>query len=93
MKQRKNLYLFFKEVVNNAVKYSDAETIAVNIEKKDHQIEMTIADNGKGFDITTASSGNGLNSLKKRAEELHAIYTIHSQVAMGTTVRLKFNIG
>ena len=92
MRQRKNIYLFFKEAINNAAKYSGAGTIDVNITRKDHHIELSIADDGKGFDLSSTPCGNGLNSLKKRAEELQAKYHIHSQPGIGTTIRLKFRI-
>jgi signal transduction histidine kinase len=92
MRQRKNLYLFFKESINNATKYSNAGTISVDIARKDHHIEMSIADDGKGFDASAVLAGNGLNSLKKRAEELRAKYTIQPQMNKGTTIRLKFKI-
>jgi len=92
MKQRKNMYLFFKEAINNATKYSDTREIGVSIRKKDHQIQMNITDHGKGFDVATVVPGNGLNSFKKRAEELHASYFIHSEIDKGTTVGLKFKI-
>lgn len=92
MKQRKNLYLFFKEVINNAAKHSGAGKIAVNIFKKDTQIEMLVTDNGKGFSTTENYNGNGMNSLKKRAEELGAAYTINSLANEGTAVQLKFKI-
>ena len=52
MEQRKNFYLFFKEAINNAAKYSDAEKVSVCISQKDHHVEMNISDNGKGFDTT-----------------------------------------
>lgn len=93
MGQRKNLYLFFKEVINNATKYSDARKVRVEICKKDQHIEMSITDDGKGFDDSTLVSGNGMCSLKKRAEELNGVYRIDSQVDKGTEVRLKFKIG
>jgi len=38
MEQRKNFYLFFKEVINNAAKHSDATKVSVNISQKDHAI-------------------------------------------------------
>ena len=37
MKQRKNFYLFFKEVINNAAKYSDAKKVSVTISKKEQR--------------------------------------------------------
>ena len=47
MEKRKNFYLFFKEAINNAAKYSDAEKVSVCIAQKDHSIEMNISDDGK----------------------------------------------
>ena len=92
MKQRKNLYLFFKEAVNNAAKHSGAKKIMVNIKKKESNIEIHIADDGSGFNTSEIFSGNGLSSLKKRAEELNAVYNITSLTNKGTTVQLKFKI-
>ncbi len=92
MKQRKNLYLFFKEAINNSAKYSEAEKVFVRITKQDRHVEMTITDNGKGFDATGVFNGNGMNTFKKRAEELNAEFKITSPVNEGTNVQLKFKI-
>jgi two-component system sensor histidine kinase UhpB len=92
MKQRKNLYLFFKEAINNAAKHSGAKKINVNIIKKEQSIEMHISDNGSGFNTSEIFNGNGMNSLKKRADELNGMYNINSQANKGTTVQLKFKI-
>ncbi len=92
MKQRKNLYLFFKEAINNAAKHSGAKKIIVNIAKKDSNIEMNISDDGSGFNTSAIFGGNGMNSLKKRADELNAMYNITSITNEGTTVQLKFRI-
>ncbi|MEO7049398.1 MAG: ATP-binding protein, partial [Ferruginibacter sp.] len=92
MKQRKNLYLFFKEAINNAAKHSGAEKIIVSICKREQNIEIKIVDNGSGFNTSEIFNGNGMSSLKKRADELHAVYHINSQANAGTTVQLKFKI-
>jgi two-component system sensor histidine kinase UhpB len=92
MGQRKNLYLFFKEAINNATKYSNAKKVWVEICKKDQHIEMSIMDDGKGFEHSGCVTGNGMDSLKKRAEELNGVYQISSQIDKGTSVRLKFKI-
>jgi signal transduction histidine kinase len=90
MEQRKNLYLFFKEAVNNAAKHSGATKVIVLITRKGYFIEMNISDNGRGFDTTKIYAGNGMGSLKKRAAGLNAIFNITS--AERTTVQLKFKI-
>jgi two-component system, NarL family, sensor histidine kinase UhpB len=92
MEQRKNFYLFFKEAINNAAKYSDAERVSVCIAQKDHNVEMNISDDGKGFDTTKIFNGNGMSSLKKRAAELNADFKITSCINKGTDVQLKFKI-
>jgi signal transduction histidine kinase len=92
MEQRKNFYLFFKEIINNAAKYSDAKKVSVYISQKGHYAEVNINDNGKGFDSTKIFSGNGMNTLKKRAAELNADFKIASHINEGTAVQLKFKI-
>jgi signal transduction histidine kinase len=92
MEQRKNFYLFFKEVINNAAKYADAKKVSVCVTQKDHCVEMNIRDDGKGFDTSKTFSGNGMNTLKKRAAELSGDFKITSQINEGTDVQLKFKI-
>ena len=64
----------------------------MRITKKDRHIEMNIADNGIGFDATGVFNGNGMNTFKKRAEELNAEFKITSPVNKGTNVQLRFKI-
>ena len=92
MGQRKNFYLFFKEAINNAAKYSDATKVAVGIYQKDNHIEMTIRDDGKGFDSARIFNGNGMATLRKRGTELNAAFNITSHIKEGTVVQLKFRI-
>jgi two-component system sensor histidine kinase UhpB len=92
MGQRKNFYLFFKEAINNAAKYSDAKKVSVWITQKDHQVEMNISDNGKGFDTSKIFNGNGMSTLRKRGAELCADFKIQSLIKEGTVVKLKFKI-
>ncbi len=92
MKQRKNLYLFFKEAINNAAKHSDAKKISVRIFKKEHRVHVIIKDDGKGFDTNQAFNGNGMGTLKKRSEELNGHFKIQSKPNEGTTVELLFKI-
>jgi len=92
MEQRKNLYLFFKEIINNAAKHSYAKKVSVRIAQKHHHIEVNIRDDGNGFDTKNEFAGNGMSSLKKRAAELKAKFDIMSCINEGTEVNLKFKI-
>jgi signal transduction histidine kinase len=95
MDQRKNIYLIFKEAVNNAYKYSQAKTVTVNIATSANNLLMTISDDGTGFILTEPSltepslQGNGLNNMKFRSKEIHAHLQISSWPQKGTRIELK----
>ena len=89
MEVRKNLYLIFKEATNNMVKYSAAQKAMFAIHGEKNNLTMTIRDDGKGFDISKSTEGNGLKNMKKRAEEIGADFSIDSNPGSGTTIQLK----
>ena len=93
MQHRKNFYLFFKEVINNAAKHSQASGVSVDIACRDKTVYMDIVDNGKGFDTSINAEGNGMSSLRQRAAELKANFNIVSQPGNGTSVQLIFKTG
>jgi signal transduction histidine kinase len=97
MGQRKNLYLIFKEAVNNMAKYAQCSNARINITAKEKRIIMTIKDDGIGFDIhQNASSqhlsGNGLKNMQKSAAELHGKLSIRSEKIQGTEIVLDFSL-
>ena len=65
-----NIYRTIQEAVNNAIKYANATVISINAKKVKTKTIITIQDNGSGFDIETTESGNGLQNMKKRIEEI-----------------------
>ncbi|MBL7952392.1 MAG: hypothetical protein JNM62_11810 [Flavobacteriales bacterium] len=96
MTQRKNLYLIFKEAVNNAVKYADPHTLTIHLEAAGAGFLLRVMDDGKGFDPDAvaeenAMGGNGLDNMRRRAAEMDGILVIRSAPGSGTTVELRFN--
>lgn len=89
MEQRRDLYLVFKEAVNNAVKYAACTILSIRFEKLSNQIQMQIKDNGKGFDLNKIQTGNGLGNMKRRAEMHGWVLEIISDEGKGTEVRLR----
>ncbi len=75
-----------QEVINNALKYSEADTIKVQLYEENNQIHLEIADNGKGFDTNEITRGNGLANLRQRANLLNGILTIDANVGLGCKV-------
>lgn len=86
MATRKNLYLIYKEAVNNAVKYSKATDINVILQSDARMFLMTITDNGIGFDVSAKKSGNGMSNMRRRAKEVGAELTLSSETGKGTSV-------
>ncbi len=86
--ERKNLYLVFKEAVNNIAKYSCATHVNIELQKKANQFMMKVADNGTGFDSTCAYNGNGLKNMRSRASEMNAFFEINSNSSSGTRISL-----
>ena len=88
LEQRRNLYLIFREALNNAVKYAESTQIDLILNLKSRFLKMEINDNGKGFDLATIKRGNGLNNLEKRAKEIGGQIEIKSQPGKGTCINL-----
>ncbi|HZY40242.1 MAG TPA: ATP-binding protein [Mucilaginibacter sp.] len=86
MDTRKNIYLIFKEALNNAFKYASASNIFINMTKRYSLLIMEIKDDGAGFDLSNAKTGNGLRNMHKRAEQAGGTLFIKSDNENGTEI-------
>jgi signal transduction histidine kinase len=87
MEQRKNIWLIFKEAINNAVKYSGTETLEVTAVLQNKEMMVQVEDHGKGFDSSVVKKGNGLSNMQHRAKELRGKLLIQSNSGTGTIIR------
>jgi signal transduction histidine kinase len=92
MEQRKNIYLIFKEAINNAVKYSATEKIILTANTFNKALILVVKDNGKGFDSDLTKKGNGLDNMQHRAKEMGGKLDIASEPGKGTTVQLNIPV-
>ena len=60
----------------------------MDVKKLNEKIEITIHDNGKGFDIKTADLGNGIHNMRKRMDEINGNFTIQSHLSKGTSITI-----
>lgn len=88
MEIRRDLFLIFKEAVNNAAKYSDAGTVTARLTVTAKGLEMTVADDGIGFDTTAADNRNGLGNMEKRAINVGGSFSVQSQKEKGTCIHV-----
>jgi signal transduction histidine kinase len=82
-----NLLRILQEVIQNTVKHAKATKINCFIENNE-QLTIIITDNGKGFDISERSYGNGLKNMKYRAAEIYFDLTLNSGPGKGTEIKL-----
>ncbi len=87
--EKRNLFLICKEAINNSIKYAEASEIKVNISPAGKKIQITLADNGKGFDIETIKKGYGLKNMQYRAVQIKYAVTVGSIPVLGTTVTIR----
>ena len=86
-----DVYRIIQEAINNAVKHAKATKIVVNFEIDGSDLKISIIDNGVGFDQSTIEAGNGLSSMKKRANEIDADFDMKSS-SQGTEITIKFEM-
>ena len=93
--QRRNVYLIFKEAVNNAAKYAEATEVQLFLALKNGQLLMRITDNGKGFELgdqNAVGGGNGLQNMRQRAADIGGKLDIISKLGEGTRVELRVKV-
>jgi len=83
-----NIYRTIQEAVNNAMKYSGAKQIAIEVKADGNQIRISIRDNGIGFDPKNTEAGNGLTNMEKRMGDIGWTYKLESETGKGTTITL-----
>jgi signal transduction histidine kinase/ligand-binding sensor domain-containing protein len=83
---RRNILLIVKEALHNMAKYSGSPSVAVQFETNGAEMKVSIKDQGKGFEVDKAKSGNGLVNMRSRAEKVGGRCEIVSEIGKGTSV-------
>jgi two-component system NarL family sensor kinase len=82
------VYLFrlVQEAVSNILQHSEADRILINLELKDNILQLEVKDNGKGFDESMITMGNGLINMRERVSLLDGEIKIITNVGKGTEI-------
>lgn len=90
---RKNIYLIFKEAINNCAKYSKASEASISLEVKNGLLLIEITDNGKGFDYRKEmTQSNGLQNMESRAKQIGGKFELRTEPERGTSIKLEVPI-
>jgi signal transduction histidine kinase/ligand-binding sensor domain-containing protein len=80
--------LILKEAMTNAFNHSNAKNVSFSLKETNEGLEMQLADDGEGFEMSEVEQLNGLNNMRVRATKIKSKFVIHSHKGSGTEVRL-----
>ncbi|NLW47717.1 MAG: sensor histidine kinase [Firmicutes bacterium] len=82
------LYRVFQESLNNVARHANARKVKVSLEVKNERGQLTIKDDGKGFELAeiNAEKHLGVRGMRERVHEVGGEFWIESALGKGTTV-------
>jgi signal transduction histidine kinase len=89
---RRDVVLIYKEILSNIVHHAAAGHVAIRISVHGGRFLILVSDDGKGFDTSQPSTGNGLSTMQRRAAQLGGTIAIRSTPGKGTEVTLDAKI-
>lgn len=88
-----SIYRIIQEIINNALKHSDADKIILLVGIKSNKCYININDNGKGFKFDNKSEQEekhfGLSIMKERINLLHGNISINTDIEKGTEINIE----
>jgi signal transduction histidine kinase len=87
------MFRIAQEGLANAVRHSEADRIELLLRRSGDDAELTVSDNGRGFDRTASTHGLGLRLMAERVRELGGSLAIDSGDGRGTRLRVLLPAG
>jgi len=91
MDVRRELFLIFKEAINNAARHAECRNVTVDLTASGRTLNITIEDDGKGFDRSLPELSNGLLNMRTRAKKIGGTLSVVSSPGNGTKVSVVLN--
>ena len=85
------LYRIAQEALRNALKHAPGAPVHVTLEVRDNLVQLTIRDDGPGFDLTKVRLGGGLGilNMNERARLVHGTLLFNSRPGDGTAIEVR----
>jgi signal transduction histidine kinase len=94
---RRELFLVFKEAVNNIARHSGARSVAIELAVGDGWLSLKVTDDGRGFETgrvgADSAEGNGLRSMQRRARDLGGSFDVVSAPGQGAFMTARIPVG
>ena len=89
--QKTALYRIVQEQMNNILKHAHASKVNIHLSSSEERVELSLSDDGKGFDTSVKRSGVGLYNISNRVELFNGSVIIDSAPGKGCrlSVRIK----
>ena len=83
------LYRIIQEALTNISKHSQASLVRLKLKETEQMIQLTIDDNGRGFEPTANITGFGLQSMRERTEALNGNFRLTSNPQQGCHIKVE----
>jgi signal transduction histidine kinase len=84
--------MFFRivqEALNNIIKHSFATSVLIQIRELDNKIQLTVKDNGKGFDVNHTKKGIGVYNIQNRVSMFNGSLLLNSAPGKGCELKVE----
>lgn len=93
LEQRRDVYLVFKEAINNMVRHSQATRVRFSVRELESTAILELVDDGVGYQAESESAGHGLVTMQERARRAGAMLTTDSKPGHGTRTTMRIRTG
>ncbi|MBN2093694.1 hypothetical protein JW964_29000 [candidate division KSB1 bacterium] len=90
--QRRSIYLILKEGLNNILRHAYCSQVVFSCTYHDRILELSLQDDGLGFDVKSVTGGHGLANIRLRAQKIEADIQIVSQPGQGSVIHLRLRM-
>jgi signal transduction histidine kinase len=82
------VYRVIQEALTNGVRHANAHSIRVDVTAHDDELDISVSDDGIGFDPARRRDGLGLRGMEERVKELGGVLIVTSAAGRGTTLAM-----
>lgn len=85
------IYRIIQELLNNVIKHAEANKVLIQLVREGDRFNLTVEDDGKGFEANEVTYGAGLANIKARIDYLNGSMDVVSKRSEGTSVHIEGN--